>query len=245
MILETYDWLRSLPRSDPERPIYLHHLAGLRTQRREFSHQKSDLDKAITHLTENVLLQSTHDTISAFLQLALLLLERYLHYNQPDDIKYSVKYFRFLRNNFDSFEAFDLPHIIGDLPATLLSALTKSSLSIPGGMMEQDFEEMVALIPEVVTADALTNTQRRAFNAFCEVLTRFVKTMFRQEDTQKVANRAIQILREATVLNPDVDISYALVICLFARFETTLVMDDYEEAIGAADKILAKYSPWK
>ena len=109
--------------------------------------------------------------------------------------------------------------------------------------MERDFEEMVALIPEFVTADALTNIQKEAWDDFHEVLMRFVKTMFRQKDTQKVANRAIQVLREATVLNPDVDISYAFAFVLSARFETTHVMNDYEEAIGAADRIIAPYSP--
>ena len=217
-------------------------MAALRTQRWQFSNQESDLDKAITHSTEAVLLPPTHDTVLAFFHLALLLLSRYTAYNQPDDIKYSVKYFRFLRNNFTSLKAFNVPQASGDLPSNFLHALAQKSLSIPRDMIEQDFEEMVALIPEVVTADALTNSQNRAFEAFFEVLQRFMKTMFRQEDTQRVANRAIQVLREATALNPDVYISYALAICLFARFETTFMMNDYEEAMGAADRIIATYS---
>ena len=126
----------------------------------------------------------------------------------------------------------------------LLRALAHNFLLTPGDtMMERDFEEMVALIPEFVTADALTICQKQALNVFCRILTRFMKTMFRQEDTQKVANRAIQVLREATALNQDVVISFALSFCLSARFETTHVMDDCEEAIGAADRILATYSP--
>ena len=126
----------------------------------------------------------------------------------------------------------------------LLRALAHNFLLTPGDtMMERDFEEMVALILEFVTADALTICQKQALNVFCRVLTRFMKTMFRQEDTQKVANRAIQVPREATALNQDVVISFALSFCLSARFETTHVMDDCEEAMGAADRILATYSP--
>ena len=208
----------------------------------QFSKQESDLDKVITHSTEAVLLPPTHDTVLTFLRLALLL-SRYSYHNQPDDIKYSVKYLRFLRNNFHSFEAFDVPYISSSIPSGLLSALAHNLLLTPGDMMEPDFEEMVALIPEVVTADALTIMQKQALDAFSNVLTRFEQTMFRQEDTQKVANRAIQVLREATVLNPDVHISYALASCLSARFETTRMMNDYEEAIGAGDRILATYSP--
>ena len=178
----------------------------------------------------------------AFFHLANLLLSRYTDHNQPESIKYSVKYFRFLRNNFHSLEAFDIPHTSGDLPSGLLCALAHNLLLTPGDI-ERDFEEMVALIPEFVTADALTISQKRALNVFCEVLIRFVKAMFRQEDTQKVANRAIHVLREATVLNPDMDISYALAICLLARFETTHEMNDCEVAISVADRILATYSP--
>jgi hypothetical protein len=67
--------------------------------------------------------------------------------------------------------------------------------------------------------------------------------MFRRKDTQLVANRAIQVLREATVLNPDLVISDALARCLAARFKTTLAMNDYEEAIAIADRIVATHSP--
>ena len=215
---------------------------GLRSQRRQFSNQESDLDKAITHATEAVLLPPAHHTVVAFYHLAILLLLRHSANNQPDDIKYSVKYFRFLRNNFHSLEAFDVPHTSGDLPSMLLRALSLNLLSTPGDM-ELDFEEMLALIPECISADALTTSQEQALYSFCRVLSRFMGTMFRQENTQKVANRAIQVLREATVLNPDVVISYALAVCLLSRFETTQAMNDYEEAIGAADRIIATYSP--
>ena len=241
-ILEFQDRLKSSPRSDPKRSIYLRQLRALRTQRWQFSHQKSDLDKALTHATEAVLLTPTHDAVLMFFLVAAILLSRYKDYNQPDDIKYSLKYFRFLRNNFHSLEAFDIPEPSGDLPSSLLSALAHNLLLTPGDM-EQDFEEMLALIPEFVTADALTYGQQKAMNDFYEVLSRFMKTMFRQEDTQKVADRTIQVLRKATVLNPDSIISLALVNCLCARFETTFTMNDYDEAIGIADKIVATCSP--
>ena len=217
---------------------------GLRTQRRQFSHQKSDLDKAITHATEAALLPPTHDTVwlvRAFFHLATLLLSRYRDCKQPDDIKYSLKYFRFFRNNYHSLDAFDIPDTSGDLPSKLLSALAFNLVLTPEDMA-QDFEEMVALIPEFVTTDALTLSHKRAIDDFCGVLIRFMKTMFRQEDTQTVANRAIQVLREATVLNPDLDISFGFAMCLSARFDTTFVMNDYEEAIGVADRIFATYT---
>ena len=243
MILEIYGHLKSSPRSDPKRQNYLLQLAGLRTHRKKLSHQGSDRDKAITHSTEAILLPPTHNTVLAFYYVAGLLLERYTDYNRPDDIKDSVKYFRFLRNNFHSLEAFNFPRTGGDpgeFPAMLLFALSHNLLLTPEDM-ERDFEKMVALISEFVTADALTDLQKQALRTFCDVLIKFRKTLFRQENTQQVANRTIQVLREATV--PAMEISYALCLCLFARFETTLAMNDYEEAIGAADRMIATYSP--
>ena len=103
----------------------------------QFSKQESDLDKVITHSTEAVLLPPTHDTVLTFLRLALLLLSRYSCHNQPDDIKYSVKYLRFLRNNFHSFEAFDVPYISGRIPSGLLSALAHNLLLTPGDMIDR------------------------------------------------------------------------------------------------------------
>ncbi|KAN0141943.1 hypothetical protein V8E53_000405 [Lactarius tabidus] len=67
--------------------------------------------------------------------------------------------------------------------------------------------------------------------------------MFRREDTRQVANLAVQVLRQATVLNPDSVISYALCRCLAARFETTLAMNDFEEAMTILDRIVTTHSP--
>ena len=109
--------------------------------------------------------------------------------------------------------------------------------------MVQAFEEMVPLIPEIVTSDTLTSDQKQAMKTFCRIVTQFSATMFRRVDTQQLANRTIQVLREATVLNPDLDISFALAMCLVARFEAALVMSDYEEAIVIANRIVATHSP--
>ena len=234
--------LRSSPRSDPNRPFYLLQFGALRSQRHALSNQKSDLDKAITHLTEAVLLPQTQNIVFVFFHLAALLLLRFILSRQPDDVKSSLKYFHFLRIKFHSLEAFDIPQDNDDLSSLLLEALSVNSLFTPGDMV-QDFEEMVALISEVVTADTLTYRQKKAMGIFSEVVVDFNTTLFRREDTQQIANRAIQVLREATVLNPDLHISFALAFCLIARFQKTLVMNDYEEAIAIFDKIVATCTP--
>jgi CHAT domain-containing protein len=215
-------------------------LAALRIQRRNFSHPDCDLDKAITHLTEAVLLPPTQDIIVSFFHLSVLLLLRSSLYRQPVDIKTSITYFRFLRVNFHSLEAFDIPHILSDLPTSLFHALAYNLVLTPGDMV-RDLEEMLALIPEFITADILENDQIAAIAAFCDAVN--ATSMFRREGTQQVANRAIQVLREATVLNPNLDIALTLAMCLTFRFSTTPVMDDYEEAIVIADRIVATHSP--
>jgi tetratricopeptide (TPR) repeat protein len=219
-------------------------LAVLRGQRRELSNQKSDLDKVITHVTEAILLPPTHDLVSSFFQLTTFLFARFLFYQQPDDLESSIKYFRFLLVNFHSLEAFGIPHTSGDLSSNLFRALAHNLVLTPDNMA-QDLEEMVALIPEFITADISTyppkDPPKDAIYAFIKAVTG--TEMFHRKDTQLVADRAIQVLREATVLNPDSVISYALAKCLAFRFKTTLAMDDYEEAIAIADRIIATYSP--
>ena len=220
---------------------------GLRTQRFQFLRQRSDLDKAITHLTEAVLLSSGQPpqriVFSLFHLAGLLFLrDTETEYSQPDGIKSSIKYFRFLRINFHSLEAFDIPHTSGDLSTHLFNALAHNLVLTPGEMV-QDLEEMVPLIPELITASSLTYHRKRAFYTFNSVLSHLKPDLYRRGDTQPVADRAIQVLREATVLNPDKDIAFALAMCLTSRFETTRVMNDCEEAISNFDTVTATYSP--
>ena len=223
---------------------YLLDLAGLLTHRREISDQKSDHDKVITHLSEAVLLPQTDDIVFVFFHLAAQLLSRYIRYKQPDDLKFSIKHLRFLRINFHSLEAFVIQHTDGDLSSLLFHALAYNLVSTPGEMV-RDLEEMVALIPEFITADVLTYSQKRAIKAFGSVVTTFklATEMYCQEETQRVFNRVIHVLREAAALNPDLEISYVLAMCLAVRFETTLVMNDCEEAITNFGRVVATYSP--
>jgi hypothetical protein len=239
-ILRYHRLLESSPQSDPNRPDFLCWLAALRCQRRALSNQKSDIDKAITHVTEAILLPPTQHLVFAFFHLATFLCSRFSFYRQPDDLKSSIKYFRFLRVNFHSLDAFDIPKTSGDLPTLLFHALAYNLVLTPDDMV-QDLEDMLALIPEFITADILTYFSKHAIEFFSEIVT--ATEMFRREDTQQIADRAIQVLREATVLNPDLVISDALARCLAARFKTTFAMNDYEEAITIANRIVATHSP--
>ncbi|KAN0131130.1 CHAT domain containing protein [Lactarius tabidus] len=242
-ILKYDTFCKQLARSDPIRPNILFELVGLRTRHMAFSGQKSNLDKAITHLTEVVLLPPTQDIAFALFHLADRLFLRFAFFGQqPDDVKSSIQYFRFLRNNFHSLDALDILLNIGDLSLKLFNALSHK-LVLALGDMVQDLEEMVALISDFITVDILTSPQKLAMEVFGVAVGRVIETMFHQDDTQQAANRVIQVLREATVLNPDLFISHALAVCLAARFRATPRMNDYEEAIAIEDRILATYSP--
>ena len=243
--LEYHRLLKSLPRSNFTRPVLLLELAALQTHRFALSGQSGDRDKAITHFTEAVLFLSPLQAkriVSALFYLASLLLSRFPIYEHLDDLKFSIKYFRFLRINFHSVEAFDIPHTSGDPSSQLFSALTLN-LRLSPGEMAHDLEEMVALIPEFITADTLTYNQKDGIQAFGLAVATLATEINRQENTQRAFNRAIHVLREAAVLNPDLVISYALFICLVVRFETTAMMKDCEEAMTNFDRIFATVTP--
>ena len=210
-----------------------------------FLPQRDNLDKSITDLTEVVLLpfQSTKDVVHVFYRLAWLLNVRFSRDGQYVDIKSSLKYVRYLRDNFHSLEAFNIPR---DDFASLLVGTLAQNLVLGSGDIIKDMEDIVALLPEVLVSDVSTNDSRHAIVAFANAVTR--TEIFRRGHTQQVADRVIQMLREATVLKPDSHVSFALVSfalasCLAARFQTAHVINDYEEAMTIADTIVAAMSP--
>ena len=203
----------------------------------DVSHQISDLDKSVTHLTEAILLASkrSQDVVYMFSDLAYVLIRRFTEFKRPEDIRTSVQYLRFLRNNFHSLasEAFS---VHGELTVYLIFVLAKN-LILGSGEMVRDMEELVAIIPEFLASYASKQSQLVALSAFADAVNQ--TDIFQRKHTQQVTDRVITILREATVLNPDLYISFALGSCLSARFQTTHMIDDYEEAIAIADKLVA------
>ena len=209
--------------------------------RRELSHQKGDDDKSITHFTEAVLLpfQPGRKVVNTFFQLASVLYSRFWLYGQPEDIKSSLKYFRFLRNNFHVLEHFDIPHY--QLTSRLVRALAQN-LKLGFGDVTQDMEEMAALGHELLASDSSGGSRgelRKAIAAFTLAVT---ETLAQTDSPQHPSERVLQVLREATMIIPDEHtISLALARSHATRFQRRHVIKDYEEAIAIADKIVGAH----
>ncbi|KAI0247154.1 CHAT domain-containing protein [Lactifluus subvellereus] len=97
-------WLSSRPYSHQERHMNLTWLSIERLKRYNLLEQPEDIDKSILHLTEAVLLplpplidsDVCTCVVFCFFQLARSLFARFHLTSQPEDLKYSVDYFRHL-----------------------------------------------------------------------------------------------------------------------------------------------------
>ncbi|KAH8990050.1 CHAT domain-containing protein [Lactarius hatsudake] len=241
-ILEHNCLLALSPRPDPHRPTHLLHLAVLRTMRNELSPQKADLDVSTTHLTEVVLLpfQTSRDVVYMFFQLASILLSRSALYEQPEDIVSSVKYFRFLRTNFQPLETFNIPHY--QLTSRLVRALAMKLMK-GSDDTTRDMEEMTALTHEILYSGSVSSLSAIDLIDAIVPFSDAVAETHRLDDANQPPELVIQILRQAMLLIPDLRVSYTLAHCLAVRFLMAHEISDYEEATTIADKIVAAHTP--
>ena len=100
---------------------------------------------------------------------------------------------------------------------------------------------MLDLIPDFLTIDCLMNHRPHTIKVFSAALAE--TEIFLRKDTQHLADRAIQMLREAMVLQPDSSLSLVLARCLADRFVMRHMINDYEEAMTIADKVVDTHSP--
>ncbi|KAF8259972.1 CHAT domain-containing protein [Lactarius quietus] len=248
-ILKCRRLLASTPRSHPYRPPLLWRLGLLQYQvvKANLSPQKDDLDGSINSITEAVLLsfRPSRGVIYMFIELARVLADRFAYFRQPEDAKSSIKYFHFVRILFHPLEAFGIWHVRWLSGFVTALAVNVGCLELGSGDMTQELEEIVTLIMEILASDeASTEESWKAICAFRAAV--ITSAMFRRKETQEISERAIRLLREATLLKPDShNASFALASCLAERFKfrATHVSNDYEEAIAIADKILAVSFP--
>ncbi len=171
--------------------------------------------------------------IHIFYYLAVQLFSRLSMYKQPEDITYSVKYFRYLRDTFHSLESFDIPR--HQLMSCLVRALAENLISGSGDVI-QDMEEMTALTYGILIFESETGIStdggRDAIMSFSVA----AFATFSGDNPQLPPEEVIQVLREATALIPDShDIAIDLSRCLATRYGKTKVINDFKEAIAIAD----------
>ena len=198
----------------------------------------SDLDKSISDLTEAVLLQfqASQDVVHSFFELANVLFSRFLVSKQPEDVKSSIEYYRFLRNKFLPLDIFNIPR--GQFMSRLVRALAESLILGFGDMM-QDMEEMATISSELLCSTASRSDLIDAIIRFSDAVTKRTHV----DGVTQPADHVIRVLRQAVVLIPESRVSRALATCLAAHFMVTHVIKDYEEAITIADRVIAAHSP--
>ena len=212
--------------------------------RHTLSPNKDDIDKSITHLTEATLLpfQSSHSVVHLLFHLANVFYARFLGHRQPEDVKSSDEYFRFLRVNFHplQLEASNIPR--GRLTLFSVQAMARNLELEPwDNVMIQDLEEMATLTHELLSSDSSTLGSTtdfvNAINIFCSAISH----MFTLAGVKLPSEQIIQVLRKAETIIPDLDVSCVLAQCLTQRFLIAHVINDYEDAIAIADKIVAAH----
>jgi CHAT domain-containing protein len=240
LIARLQDVLSASPRSHPVRPAVIYGLAKARFDRYELLNQEDDLNKAILHLTESILLQpwslSQSNILLNFFNLATTLSFRANKSKRPEDASYAATYLRHLR---------DQPHQMFTFPltrhriTTFLLAALGLQVEFETGDGLQNIEEMAVLCRELLTSDASDSGTTRATTHFVKAV---VSKLCLSVPNQPL-NPVIDCLRLARELNPELRCAHlAFVFCLSIRFLTTFVDDDYEEAASVLDEIITPTS---
>ena len=195
-----------------------------------------DLDTSILQCTHAVLSSSHLATeggshpVLAFLLLTEALYHRSLKFQQLDDIKYCVKYLRYVRGQ--SRETFDIAPLV---TALLVRALGFQAHLEPGHAM-QDVEEMSDLCYKLLTSDV---TESHLKDAVGDLARAVIKIALSRN--QHPSQQVIECLRDANTRLPDLyDVTLALALSLVIRFTVTRSLDDYEDAMTVSDKIISR-----
>ncbi|KAI9445638.1 CHAT domain-containing protein [Lactarius psammicola] len=204
------------------------------------SNQREDLDKAILHFTEALLLsprswlESSRVVLTALFHLAFALLERSKVSNQPEDAIYAAKYLRHLRHQ--PHPPFSIP--CHQVTTTLIHALA-SQVELEAGNVTQDIEEVAVLCRELLT-DASDSDTIGPIALFVGLVTSTMNPLA----IDPPSNQVIECLRLVRKHKPDLlEARLALAFSLGNRYFMTFVNDDYEEAASIFDEIIISSSP--
>src|SRR6266702_5166634 len=232
-------------RSDPLRPAFVLRLARERFLRNMLSNQREDLDKAVLHFTESILLAPRlwleYGTmiLKALFFLALALLARSTESKQPDDAIYAAKYPRHLRDQ--PHQAFGFPrHAV----TTLLVHALAFQVELEAGNVMENIEEMAVLCHELLTSDASEGVTANSVTILSDVIrSKFDLRELLQVPDQPL-DQVIECLRVAGKRRPDLcEARLALARSLGYRYCMLFANHDYEEAVSILDEIITSTSP--
>ncbi|KAI9441951.1 hypothetical protein BJY52DRAFT_1377631 [Lactarius psammicola] len=240
-ILQSQHVLFMSSRSDPLRPALVLRLAKEQFLRNMLSNQREDLDKAILHFTESILLAPRlwleHGTmiLKTLFFFALALVARSTESNQPDDAIHAAKYLRHLREQ--PHQAFDIP--LQRITALLVIALALQ-VELEAGNVMQNIEEIAVLCHELLTSDASEGVTTHSVTVLSDV----VRSKFGLWVPEQPLDQVIECLRAARKYRPDLcEARLTLARSLGYRYCITFANHDYEEAASILDGIITSSSP--
>ncbi|KAH9047509.1 CHAT domain-containing protein [Lactarius deliciosus] len=232
------------PRSHSQYIIGVYLLAMSRFVRYDLSQQKEDLDQSILHYTEAILLPpvSRYDPSlnipNLFFDLVFALLHRSKEFEQPEDVKYSIEYLRYLRGlPLDSFGL--ARHTV----TTLLIQALGIQVKLEARDSTQAVNEMVDLCREFLGPNISADFPVAAFVPLgLAVIGEWV-----QGRSVQSLDKVVECQRDAARLCPPGSEShpvlYALAVAFWIRFLGTHPNEDYEEGTALLERILDPNQP--
>jgi hypothetical protein len=206
------------------------------------SNQREDLDKAIVHFTESILLPWPRDgpfILCALYSLANALLLRLVVSKQPEDAICAATYLFHLRGQ---------PHEIPSIPRHKVTSLLVETLTLQvkleSGNVMQNIREIAVLSRELFEMSDVDAT--RLIRLIRQIVTQRIGPGPRigPSDSDQPLDELIECMRAARKHRPDLlEGRIILAVSLVCRYATTYVDDDYEEAAPILDEIITYSSP--
>ena len=236
----------SLPlyaRTDSEYVSCVYSLAELRGARYALSQDNEDLDKTIAHCTEAVFLPPVsrdrpdlNNVFQLLFCLAYTLLERSRELNQPEGVRYSIEYLRYLRRL--PLDSFGIPR---DSVTSFLSQALAMQVESEVGSATRNIKEMMTLCREL-TSDLSTGFPEVVIVA----LTNAVVTEFSAgRSIHSLLDQVIECQRDAVNVCPPGSHAAMLALghTLSVRLAETNSNDDSEEIKALLERILDPSQP--
>jgi hypothetical protein len=242
-ITDVQNSLSLFPRSDKKHIEWVHFLAKARFARYTLSQLKEDLDKSILHYTDAIFLPpAAHslNLVQLFFLLTSALICRSKRFDQPEDIKFSVEYLRYLQGL--PLDSFDVP---SDIVTTSLIKALATQVRLDAGDGTRNIKEMVVLCRVLLTSNkSLNKSADFPIGAFLS-LNQAVGIEVTRGFPIQLLDEVIECLRDAVKVCPPGSYSVLLALAhqLFTRFTESHSNDDYQESTALLESILDPNRP--